>query len=324
MVLNLRTHAPGDTPRILSVVTAAMPVDVITAEWFTENVLLDANFDPAGLIVAESGGDVVGFVFAVRSQGGAGIPVPDDGGWITIFAVHPDHQRQRIGTRLITAAKDFLRAGGSRWVQVSGYPPSYFVPGVDPEAYPAAVAMLESLGFDTRSRPVAMDASLATYRTPETVLEVRAERVAEGYTFGVAGPDDLPEVIRHAATDLAPDWGEALRESVIRHRRPDRVIVARDPKGAVVGFATYGAYRGVPDRFGPFGVLDTRRGTGLGKILLHETLTRMRAEGAHAAWFLWTGEQSPAGHLYKATGFGVSRRFHVMQHDFDGEQQEDS
>ena len=43
----------------------------------------------------------------------------------------------------------------------------------------------------------------------------------------------------------------------------------------------------------------------------------MRAEGAHSAWFLWTGEDSPAGHLYRSTGFDVVRRFEVMRAPLD-------
>jgi hypothetical protein len=38
----------------------------------------------------------------------------------------------------------------------------------------------------------------------------------------------------------------------------------------------------------------------------------MRAQGLHGAWFLWTGEQSPAGHLYRKAGFHVTRRFDIM------------
>jgi mycothiol synthase len=54
------------------------------------------------------------------------------------------------------------------------------------------------------------------------------------------------------------------------------------------------------------------QGKGLGKILLYDCLALMRAQGLHGAWFLWTGEQSPAGHLYRKAGFHVTRRFDIM------------
>lgn len=316
----LRTHRPGDAELLVDLVNKAMPADAMTTETFAENVFLDSNFDPEGLVVAELDGQPVGFAHAVRQRSTVGIPVPAEGGWITLFAVDPAHRRRGIGSAVLTAAVDFLRRHGSQWAVVSGYPPAYFLPGVDPDLYPEAVSCLERNGFSTASRPVAMDAPLHSYATPDEVLELIATRESEGYTFADAGPDDMAELIQHASTDLAPDWGEALRASAIRHRRLDRTRIARDPRGAIVGFATYGAYSGVPDRFGPFGVLGDQRGTGLGRILLHQTMTKMRAEGAHVAWFLWTGENSPAGNLYRSAGFVTTRRFQVMKLTFQGEQ----
>ncbi|MFE0376996.1 GNAT family N-acetyltransferase [Streptomyces inhibens] len=75
----------------------------------------------------------------------------------------------------------------------------------------------------------------------------------------------------------------------------------------------HGAYDGTAERFGPFGVRKELRGAGLGKVLLHLTLERMRALGVHGAWFLWTGEQSPAGRLYRGSGFTTTRRFTVLR-----------
>ncbi|MFX4272932.1 GNAT family N-acetyltransferase [Propionibacteriaceae bacterium Y1685] len=318
-MVTLRRCKPRDTRRIVDLMRVAMPMDAVTTDWFTDNILLDQHFDPDGLIIAEVEAQVVGFAVAVTAVGqeSVGMPVPDGGGWITLFAVHPDHRGRGIGRTLIRAAVRHLADRGARFVQLAGYPPAYLVPGVDAEAYPEALALLESEGFTTRSSPVAMDLSLATHRAPEAVLALRGRREAEGYRFSAATLEDLPEVIKHAATDLAPDWGEVVRQSVRQHRRPERVLLIRAPDGTVVGFATYGAYGGMIERFGPFGVRDDQRGAGLGRILLYETLAAMRAEGAHVAWFLWTGEESPAGQLYLATGFTVTRRFQVLQRDLD-------
>jgi len=291
-----------------------MPRDAISADWFTHTVLLDPNFDPDGLIVAETdSGEPVGFVYAVRAGKGVG-PDPE-GGWITVGCVHPDHRRQGIGSELLRRAKSFLLGKGAAWVNFAAYPLAYFVPGLDAAAYPAAAQLFERDGFRRLYTAAAMSIDLAEYETPQRVRELRSARIAEGYSFAVAGADDLPETLAFASQRLAPDWGEAVRDSVMQHGRIDRVLVARHPDGHVVGFATYGAYRGLRERFGPYGVDESCRGTGLGKVLLHDTLTRMRAEGAQSAWFLWTGEESPAGHLYLRSGFHITRRFDVLHHD---------
>lgn len=315
--VDLRTFQPSDTRRLVELVATGMPADPVSVDWFAEYVLLDPNFDPAGLIVASdpASGDPVGFVHAVRPRGGTGVPVDRDGGWITIGTVDPAARRRGIGTGLVGRALTFLRDAGARWAEFSGYPPAYFLPGLDAAAYPHGRRLLERAGFRVMSRPVAMHATLAAYRPPEAIDTLRTTREEEGYTIDAAGYGDLPEVMAFAATEFAPDWGEAVRAATVRTGRPDRVMLARDPDGAVVGFAIYGAYRGPLERFGPFGVAAAQRGRGLGAVLLHATLTRMRAEGAHSAWFLWTGRDTSAGRLYASAGFSVTRAFEVMRRD---------
>jgi GNAT superfamily N-acetyltransferase len=69
----------------------------------------------------------------------------------------------------------------------------------------------------------------------------------------------------------------------------------------------------VAERFGPFGVDPNLRRIGLGKVLLYRCLDQMRSRGLHNAWFLWTGLDEPAGHLYARVGFHVSRQFAVLR-----------
>jgi len=308
-----RGHRAGDAAALSALTTVAMPRDAINAEWFTQTVLLDPNFDPNGLIVAvdERTDAPVGFVYAVRA--GRGIGPDPDGGWITIGCVRPDVRQQGIGTELLRRAESFLADKGAQWVNFSAYPLAYFVPGLDVEAYPEAAQLFQRSGFERLYTAAAMSIDLGRYETPQDVRELRATREAEGHTFTAAAADDLPEAISFAAQGLAPDWGEAVRDAVLQHGRIDRVVIVRAPEGRMVGMATYGAYRGLRERFGPYGVDESCRGTGLGKVLLHDTLTRMRAEGAQSAWFLWTGENSPAGHLYLKSGFEITRRFDVLR-----------
>ena len=308
-----RGFRPADFAALVEVATRGLPTDPIAADWLAEYVLLEPNFDPDGLIVAvdETSERVLGFCYAVSAPAGAG--AEPCGGWITILVVEPEARRQGIGSGLLTRALDFLRRRGALWATVAGYPIAYFLPGVDADAYPDGLGLLEAFGFQTMSSPVAMDLGLATYRTPDEVCKLHSTRETDGFTFSIAGLGDLPELIRFASGHFTPDWGQALRDSAIRYGRPDRTLIARDPGGGVAGFATYGAYRGLRERFGPFGVAESQRGRGLGTILLHRALARMRGEGAHSAWFLWTGEQTAAGRVYRAAGFTVTRRFHVMR-----------
>ncbi|TWD75267.1 N-acetylglutamate synthase-like GNAT family acetyltransferase [Kribbella amoyensis] len=310
----IRTFAAGDGPGIAAAWTAAAPADPIGYDRLRDLVLLDRNFDPAGLWIAEEDGDIVGAAYAVRRLIAAdGADLEPGSGWIPFFFVHPDHRRRGLGRELLTKAMDWLRDQGRTEVFFSSYTPNYFLPGLDVVRYPAALALTEQLGFRTQYQAVAMDRGLVGYAIPDDVRERIRTLEADGYRFGTPTGDELTELIAIARSEFNPDWARAIREAVVAGMPLDRIVAAYAPDRTVLGWAMHGTYEGVLDRFGPFGVLPASRGTGLGKVLLHLTLQRMVGLGAHSAWFLWTGEQSAAGQLYLKTGFTITRKFSILR-----------
>lgn len=315
MSITYRTFRAGDLAPLVELISRACPRDPLTVERLAENVLLEPNFRPEGLVLADDGDDrLIGMIYATVADDG--VPHRPEDGFITLGAVHPAFRGAGIGHALLERALAHLRARGARRVTVAGYPQAYIVPGVDAQTYPEVLALLEADGFVRRSTAAAMHLDLDAFVTPDRVLDLEARRTAEGYRFATATWDDLPELCRFATQRLAPDWGPVIRGAVLRDRRgPSRIEVARHPDGPVVGFAMSGAYEDMFERFGPFGVDDRLRRTGLGRILLHRTLRSMRAQGAHGAWFLWTGQDEPAGHLYRETGFRLARTFEILTRD---------
>ncbi|MCA2219614.1 GNAT family N-acetyltransferase [Nonomuraea aurantiaca] len=308
-MVTVRAFASGDEISLIDAWNQSMPGDPTTSGWFRDCVLLDPNFDPEGLRVAVIDGRVAGCAYAVRrlTPLAPGTDLEPETGWIPFFFVAPEHRGAGLGRRLLGEAVAFLEAQGRTRIDFSSYTPNYVLPGADAALYPDGFRLLGGLGFETLYSPVAMDRTLVGYVTPAEVHALRAKRESEGYAFRSPREGELPELIRFAADVFNPDWGEAIRQ----HRDTKRMMIAK--KAEIVGFALYGAYRGIPERFGPFGVDPGERGTGLGKILLHLTMTMMRAEALHSSWFLWTGEAGPAGHLYTRAGYEVTRRFHVMR-----------
>ena len=279
----------------------SLPADPVTPTRFRDLVLLDADFDPDGLRVARDGDRILGAAYAVRQQ---------SDGWIPFFFVVPEARGRGIGRALLTEALEWLRGKEVSRVTFAAYAPGYFLPGLDRELYPAGAKLLESLGFTTQTQAIAMDRTLLGYTPPATRLD---ELVAGGWRLGTPALDDLVPLLRLAGEHFAADWARAIRQAILGGMPLDRIVVAVDPAGELVGWAMHGAYENVAERFGPFGVRDDQRGLGIGEILLHRTLTRMRGLGLHTAWFLWTGEQTPAGHLYRKAGFTTTRTFDIMR-----------
>ncbi|NUR32114.1 MAG: GNAT family N-acetyltransferase [Catenulispora sp.] len=310
----IRTFQVGDGPALAAAWTTAAPADPITYRRFRDLFLLDRNFDPAGLRVAVVDGELAGAAYAVRRL----IAVDGDDtqprtGWIPFFFVRPEFRGRGLGGALLTEAMDWLRAQGRTEVFFSSYTPNYFLPGLDIARYPDAFRLTAARGFEQRYDAVAMDRSLVGYAIPAEIRQRIEALEADGHTFGTPTDDELTTLIAIAGVDFNPDWARAIREAAVAGMPLDRIVVAREPGGAILGWAMHGTYEGVIDRFGPFGVLPAARGTGLGKVLLHLTLERMVAAGAHGAWFLWTGAKSAAGELYRKTGFETTRTFTVLR-----------
>lgn len=314
-MVNYRYYQSGDEVKIVELWNNALWKDPITQKRFRNLVLLDINFDPKGLRLAVDGDNVIGCVYAVRRLSPMfGTDLEPDNGWIPFFFVDKNYRKSNVGAQLMTEAINFLKENERKHVFFASYAPNYIMPGIDETAYPEAYSFLKSQGFDKLYSPVAMDRNLVDFKLTDEIKDLVEQREAEGYTFVQAQDKDLYEVIQFANTVFNPDWGRAIREGLLEGMPIERVLVVRH-KNKIVGFCVYGGYEGIPDRFGPFGVDPDQQGKKLGKILLNLCLQQMKAESLHGAWFLWTGETSAAGHLYKNTGFEITRTFHVMKKD---------
>jgi len=276
-------------------------------------VLLDANFDPEGLRVLRVDDQPIAVAYAVRRRVAmVADRLEPEQGWIPFFFVDPLHRASGHGRRVLTEATAWLTDAGCTKVDFSSYAPNYILPGLDTARYPAAAGLLASLGFTRLYSASAMDLPLVDHVVPPKVGDKLDRLIAKGFRVETPEADDLVALIR-LAYRFNPDWARAIREAALAGLPLDRILVAREPGGAIIGWGMCGAYEAVVDRFGPFGVDSDHRGLGLGEILLHLCLERMRALGAHNAWFLWTGEQTPAGHLYRKTGFTTTRTFDILR-----------
>lgn len=309
----------GDEAAILDLWREALAPDPIDAATFAQKVLADVNYEREGLLVARQGDRPVGFALALVRR----VPLgPDDGldpdtGWITAFAVAPDARRAGAASRLFDSAEAFVHSRGRRRVEVSPYAPNYFWPGVDKDRYPEAIAFLAARGYKALYDAVAMDKNLVGFTTPADVAELELSLRREGYDFTVLAPRFVRSLVEFNERVFYADWARACREAVARRVDWDRTLICvKDDE--VCGFAQIGAYDHVPDRFGPFGVDESLRGKGIGKVLLYRAMAALATKGYHDTWFLWTGLTTPAGYLYRRAGFTTTRTFAIYGRDLEG------
>lgn len=306
----IRPYMGQDEAALLELWNASMTHDQINAAVFRTKVLLDLNFDPQGLLIAETEGRLVGFVLSLARQ----VPQMLDGlqpenAWITAFGVHPDYRRRGIGRMLFTQALERLAQQGRREVVISPYTPNYFVPGVDQAAYPPALAFLRALGWQVVSEPISMRVETTGFQIPAEIQACEQALAAEGYSIRPVSPADLPNLMPFIARHFGWDWVRHAQEYLLELFGPgsDQIcFLVAEQQGRIVGYCQQRR-----ERFGPFGVDPALRSKGIGRVLLFRCLSEMLAKGFHSAWFLWTGRN--AARVYAAAGFHEVRQFAVFK-----------
>lgn len=312
--MQIRPYRGADERALLEVWNAAMTADNISPQIFHTRVLLDPNFTPENLPVAVEDGRVVGFMLVITRQ----VPLflqglePEDA-WVTAFGVLPEYQRRGIGSALLAHVIDRLRNDARRKLAISPYVPNYFTPGVDVDAYPAALALLRNHGFQVFEEATSMGVDLSGFRIPDEVLALERQREAEdGLTIRPVESADLPELMPFIVHHFGWDWFRHAQDYLLDRfsgHNPHQVafMVARQ-HGKIVGYCQQRL-----ERFGPFGVDPACRNLGVGRLLLFRCLAAMSAQQVYFAYFLWTGED--AARLYARAGFKPRRRFALFAKD---------
>ncbi len=311
MSITIRAYRGADEAALIRLWNASMTHDPINAAVLRTRVLLDPNFAPASLLVAEDAGELAGFVLGLMRQ----VPLFLQGleperAWITAFGVHPDRRRQGIGHALFAEATARFAAAGRKQIEIAPYTPNYFIPGVDSDAYAPALLFLERQGWQTVSTPISMRAELTGFLLPAEIVKLEQELAAQNIDIRPVTAADLPTLMPFIADKFGWDWYRFAQEYLLTFfgtGADDICFLVAVQGERIVGYCQQRR-----ERFGPFGVDPALRSQGIGRVLLFRCLAEMLAKGFHCAWFLWTGRD--AARLYERAGFHTVRRFAVMRY----------
>jgi GNAT superfamily N-acetyltransferase len=248
----------------------------------------------AGALAAQDGA-AVGFVLASALPSEPNVSPPEVG-WVDAIAVHPESQRQGIGTALLAWAEAWLAAQGcQRWRLGGGMRP--FAAGLPVE--------LDSAGFFSRcgyagraGRDRAWDVAhdLTRYVTPETARKaagIQARSVASG---------EEGAVMAFLRREFPGRWRFEFELHLQEGGRLADYVALWSPRG-IDGCCvlTFEDSRRPLDRFfpqalprpwgqlGSIGVSADSRGKGYGAALLDGGLRCLRDAGVAGCVIDWTG-----------------------------------
>jgi beta-N-acetylhexosaminidase len=256
---------------------------------------------PAGIamlaegLVAEAGTAPVGLV---------GLTEADRAGSAPLILVHPACQGRGIGTGLLAAALDGLRAGGAGKVWAGSGADSYIWPGV-PRDLPGAVGFFTARGWRHSHDTLDLVADLAAYRPPAAAA-ARAAGAEVSPALAMAG--DLAEVRAFEAAAV-PSWARWFAA------RTGGILIARDTGGKIAGTlrldgpdadTVYTPMLGpAAGTIGCVGVAPPLHGRGIGTTLVIQASQLLSQAGTRACHIGWTASEA----FYRRAGYQPWRRY---------------
>lgn len=243
-------------------------------------------------LVAEAGSEPVGFAAL------------DTAGSIPLILVDPACQRRGIGTSLLAAALEQVRAGGARSVTAASGGSSYIWPGV-PQDLPAAVRFFGSRGWVHGHDTLDLVADLAGYRPPPGT---RDRAASTGITITRATSADLADVLAFE-TAAFPSWLRWFSEP------GQDALIARDSAGNIAGTLLLDGPDGdtvfapmlgpAAGTIGCVGVAAPMQGRGIGTALVAGASEILRDAGTRNCHIGWTVREP----FYRRIGYRPWRRY---------------
>ena len=311
MHISINHYRDDDREQVLSLWAQSLPLDAITENMFERRVLLDENFDPSTLLLARKDDNLVGFVLGVYARRMHLGDADPDGTrcWITAFGVHPATLLQEVGTPLLATLENRFRALGKKECRISSYPPGYFTPGIDQQAYPHLLEFFLAHKYEAFHEALSMDAPIALFTVPGKIVQMERTLLAGGIEIRPYRRTDLVRFLGFLERTMPTDWVRVERSNLRKISeggfRTDQITVVTHGE-EIIGYCQFEG-----SHFGPFGVSDAYQGRGIGTVLLARTLERMRHQGYHNAWVMWTDDV--AAKVYSKFGFTQTRRFTLLK-----------
>ena len=295
-----------------------------TVERFKSVFLNNPHYHEDGSLVAVDGDKIVGFGNACFRKGEENNP--DTPGFINMLFVVKEYQRQGIGTKILLALEEFLKANGKKFVRnYFGSPINlkWYIPGYDKHEHTGAPAvpfnspyyfLLLANGYNVNGQHDGYHINLDTFEMPELVKNKIAENEKDGYYLAHYDPqkhygfDEMFDALGH----------EGFRAAVhneLKKANPDPLLIV-EKDGEILGFtgpvrteSTGRAY------LSGVAIHPKAQKRGLGKTMFCKLCEESKKNGAKYMT-LFTGSDNRARNIYLYAGLKIVRSFVVMRKDF--------
>ena len=240
-------------------------------------------------------------------------------GHVMLLAVHPRHQRQGTGSRLLEWAEERLRSQGAATICLWG-PSGHLIPG-PPAGDEAALTFWRHRGYVLKDTVFDVRAALDNWQPPEPPAQIAAGNYA--LVQGKTGEED--EIVSFMSAAFPGRWRYDMASAFERGYAPADVTLVRERGGQISGFlcAFHGesGYLGGgsllypllrPGKWGgigPLGISDSARGHGLGLALVAAGVSYLHGKGVRDCSIDWTTLVD----FYGKLGFAPWKSYYIME-----------
>ncbi len=279
--------------------------DPIDTTKFRNQAIFDDNFDEDLCLMALHENKLIGFILGTHRK----FPYLERGlepekGWINVLFVDKNYRRQNIASKLYNEIESKLIEKGVKDIIVGAYSPNYFFAGVDTENYEDAKCFFESKGYKAGEMHYSMGMDLHGFVLSDYVLDKKTKAEANGYKFVNFEYKYALRLLSFMRDEFGGGW---KRNSLLLMRNNaacDCIILALNKDDNICG-AVLRAIDDNPMRFGPVGVAESERNSGIGGILLNLQMYEMTKRGIYRMYFMTTEENGRR--YYERNGLSVIR-----------------
>jgi GNAT superfamily N-acetyltransferase len=251
--------------------------DQLTIPLLQEKIFDDPDYCPKMTLIALDHSQIVSFMQGVTRPKGE-----KRRGWLKLFATAKNYRRQGLATQLFKRIEAEMIQQGTDAISILDSNPNYLTPGLDP-FYTEAVAFVERHGFKRFADTSNLKAELTNQNFDTTAGE--ADALKRGISIRRATKTDLPVVIAFLEKYFAA-WVYEVSNSF----KSDPIALHLAFLGnELVAFSGHNGNNFNTGWFGPMGTDPTKRGLGIGGILLKRCLQDDQNAGFAFSIIPWVG-----------------------------------
>jgi len=289
------------------VCNSSLRYDSFKASTIRRVTFQDPNIEAGLAILAYEGEEPLGVAIGCRRTKQPPELVDPTAGWIKVLAGIAGKEIDELGVlnSICEKVENELSRLGAKNVRVSDMASWHVWPGIDLR-YETILEVLEDRGYSKVGEAVDYLVNLRTFDIPRRIAKMRESLCQRGVSITLAEKDECDIISGWVKARFGPCWAFEVATS-FKNNESGKIIAKDRNTGDIIGFSTHGSLE--PNWFGPIGVEEKHRKSGLGSVMLFETLRLMKLKGVSEAVIPWTS------HLFFYTqvpGIVGIRHYHTM------------